>query len=191
MDGRRSSIRAARVGAALASILVTGSVAAAGMVAAAPPTVVLDAGELPAGYSGYRTKVQSGEIAMVPSGDLSTPCLNATAEAATATRGAVSQEAYAAREKSMLTIAVLSKPAAQQLGDLLDRCTTGDRDQRFTPVGVPADLARLAPRLYWNSASGERIGYVTVRQSTVVVRAVGPSESFWETLRKQIAKADR
>ncbi|MDP0396738.1 hypothetical protein [Tsukamurella strandjordii] len=171
------------------SMLVAGLVMAA--PAAAAPSSVLGADELPGGYAGYQSREQSGEIAMVPSGDLSTACLNATAAAATATRGARSQEAFASRGRYTLTVAVLSKPAAVQLGNLLERCAPGDSEQAFAAVGVPADLVRFAPRLYWNASGEQRVAYVNVRQATVVVRTVGPAEPFWETLRKQVAKADR
>ncbi|WP_148281402.1 hypothetical protein [Tsukamurella sp. 1534] len=180
-------MRSTLIGAA--SVLVIGALAAPGPASAAPPPAVLTAADLPAGYTGYRTKVQSGEVAMVPSGDTSARCLDATAAAATATRGAQSREASAQRDRFTLMVAALSAPAGAQLGDLLDRCSTGDRT--FRPVAAPADLARFAPRLYWDSAGDERVAYVTVRNATVVVRTVGPAEPFWETLRKQVALTDR
>lgn len=170
---------------------VAGLVLSAGPATAAPETTLLGAGELPAHFSGYRSVTRPADIAIVTSPGMSERCLLATADAAAVTRTMTSHEAYASQGRSTLMVAVLSKTTAPQLGRLLEQCDPDDPAQRFQVIGTPGDLARFAPRLYWNRAADERVAYVNVRSSTVVVRTVGAPDAFWETLRKQVAKTDR
>ncbi|BDH57008.1 hypothetical protein [Tsukamurella sp. PLM1] len=183
--------------AAAATIICLPAIAQAAPVS--PQHAVLAAHEFPLGSTGYKVEREKlSALEGVPSDPgAASPC--ATALTALTERLADSEivEAEAVRGTTELEASVLDTTVTTARRDAATACRSSvDADDRPSTLQAPADLARLKPFIFAIGTDTLQ-AWVDVRGVTVIVEAEGKndaaadSESFWQTLRAQVAKVER
>ncbi|GAA1073076.1 hypothetical protein [Tsukamurella spumae] len=178
---------------ALATLAVVPGVAQAAPVNTA--RTILAAHEFPLGSTGYKVETETLKPFDEPD-NANTPCSRFIRTMFERLGGAQVTNAQVTRGTTEVEVAVVNRPMAALMAEGFPTCEAQvDPRARSTVLAAPGDLTRLRPFVFRDA--DEMQAWVDLRGISVNVTATtknrGPAdaETFWQTLRAQVAKVER
>ncbi|CAM3827103.1 hypothetical protein ACXYTP_02205 [Tsukamurella ocularis] len=185
-------------------LVVAGAIALAapalgpGVAQAAPVNTtrtILAAHEFPLGSNGYKVETETLEPFDEP-GNTGTPCSRFIRTMFERLGGAQVTSAQVIRGTTQVEVAVVNRPMAALMAEGFPTCEAQvDPRARSTVLAAPTDLARLRPFVFkdademqaWVDLRGISVNVTTTTKN----RGPADAETFWQTLRAQVAKVER